>query len=105
MLYTLATGLRPFVEAESDSAAAIMARMADARYLANAALAESRLQGTSLELRALIRAMLELDPGKRATMREVRRAAPLHAARHSRRSCALPRLPPRERRKRNWARV
>jgi serine/threonine protein kinase len=87
MLYTLATGLRPFVEAESDTAATIMSRMADARYLQHTTFAESRLQGTSSELRALMRAMLEQDPAARVTMRQVwpqRRRHRLHLrARHA----------------------
>jgi serine/threonine protein kinase len=72
VLYTLATGLRPFHEKPRDSAGTIMQRAACQEHVR--LFEHLAANGASAELCDLLRCMLVISPAQRISMHEVRPA-------------------------------
>ena len=70
LLYTLASGLRPFQEREDDQETTIMSRATNARHV-EALFVRLQGLGASAELISLLRGMLCADANRRLSMLEV----------------------------------
>lgn len=80
LLYTLASGLRPFQEREDDQETTIMSRATNARHV-EALFVRLQGLGASAELISLLRGMLCADANRRLSMLEVRRPVVAYSTR------------------------